>query len=309
MRRSSNSCTKVSLRAGMPLAVITEIGSRGRIIRFVSLRTVSGIVAAGSCLNGHRAIVVIAAAVVIVARRIVTRTAIITVALRGEGATDHSAGYGARDEPAATAMTIITATAGISATIAAATAAKSRSRRAAAKSWTRRAAAEFGPDAPPLKPPPPGRMAPAPPPPAKPRPPPPATGPPPPPPPRMPPTLDSFWAKLSLGRTIGVTSAMAAAALKIFRLIIVGSNIRDVVQPFRSVDVPEPAHGSCAIRSCQTGTVRGMNRLRRFHDNWTPYGLDHKRRFRQSRDNRTCLDNSGRRWHQSVTLSRTGRTR
>src|SRR3954447_337067 len=119
-------------------------------------------------------------------------------------------------------------------------------------------------------------MAPAPPPPAKPRPPPPATGPPPPPPPpRMPPpTLDSFWAKLSLCRTIGVTRTMAAAVLKIFRLIIVGSNMRDAVQPFRSVDVPEPAHGSCAIPGCQTGTVCGMNRLRRFRDNWTPHGVD-----------------------------------
>ena len=156
----------------------------------------------------------------------------------GEGAADHSAGNGARDETAAAAMTIITAS-------------RRHIRRDSRPPPPLNLGPgapppplnlgldapplNLGPDAPPPKPPPPppGRMAPAPPPPAKPRPPPPATGPPPPPPPRMPPTPDAFWAKLSLGRTIGATSAMAAAALKTFRLIIVGSNIRDVGQPFQ----------------------------------------------------------------------------
>ena len=122
----------------MPLTVIAEIRSRSRIVRFVALCTISGVVATGSGFDRRRAIIVIA---VIVTRRVVPRTAIIAVA-RGEGAADYGAGNGARDETAAAAMTIITAT--ISATInPGATAAKSRT-GTAAKSRTDRATAELG---------------------------------------------------------------------------------------------------------------------------------------------------------------------
>src|SRR5215203_2983673 len=99
-----------------------------------------------------------------------------------------------------------------------------------------------------LKPaPPPGATDPPPPPLKPPPPPPPIAAPPPPRPPPPPPALSPLeprpWAEPGLGATIGNSSAIAAAVLKTFRLIIVGSIHGNIgPNPFTGRNVPEPAH-------------------------------------------------------------------
>ncbi len=130
---------------------------------------------------------------------------------------------------------------------------------------------------PPLKPPPPPGATEPPPPPLKP-PPPPAIAAPPPPPPlaaaatgrRAASAGTLRLAELMLGATIGNTSAIAAAALKTFRLIITGFSISGIrgSTTFEGRTFPDPRTQSCAILESVRGeTVAKMNRLCRFRRN------------------------------------------
>src|SRR3954468_14069903 len=119
----------MSLRAGMPVAVIAEIGSRSRIVGTIGLHAVSHrIVAGGSSLHDRTVVIVL---IVVVAG-----LTVIAIALRGDRAADQGAGHCARYEAAATAMmmTIVTAAAVAAApidTTAAGTAAAAKPRAAA----------------------------------------------------------------------------------------------------------------------------------------------------------------------------------
>src|SRR3954451_6756292 len=76
------------LRAGMPQAVIAEIGSRPHVVGAVSLPAIADVIAARRRLDSDRAVINIAVVIVTIAGRVVART--ISVALRGQRATDHS---------------------------------------------------------------------------------------------------------------------------------------------------------------------------------------------------------------------------
>src|ERR1700730_17471678 len=114
------------LRAEMPVTVIAEIGPRLRIVGTVGLAVSDCIIAAGGRRHRDRAAVVIIS-VVFVARRIIARSAVIAVALRGQRAANHCTRDCAGNEAAVTvtAVAIISATT-ISATTAAAAATTSR---------------------------------------------------------------------------------------------------------------------------------------------------------------------------------------
>src|ERR1700730_12265747 len=115
------------LRAEMPVTVIAEIRSRLRIVGTVGLHAVSDriIAARGRRHRNHAAVVIIS--VVFVARRIIARSAVIAVALRGQRAANRCTRDCAGNEAAVTvtAVAIISATT-ISATTAAAAATTSR---------------------------------------------------------------------------------------------------------------------------------------------------------------------------------------
>src|SRR5882757_8010756 len=131
------------LRAGVPQAVIAEISSRCGIVGTIGLRAIAGRIFVGDRprRNRHRAAIIIIL-VVVIALRIIARSAVVAVALRGDRAADYGTGYCSRDE-AATATTVITA-AIIAAIDAATAAAKARTGRAtAAEPRTRRAAAHL----------------------------------------------------------------------------------------------------------------------------------------------------------------------
>src|SRR5438552_15751131 len=103
--RPSTHRYRLRLRAGVPQAVIAEIGSRRRIVGLVGLHAVGdGIVADRS--RGHRnngAIIVVR--VIVVVRPVVARPAIIGVARR-ERAAAHGTGNRAGEEAAAAAITV-----------------------------------------------------------------------------------------------------------------------------------------------------------------------------------------------------------
>jgi hypothetical protein len=69
------------------------------------------------------------------------------------------------------------------------------------------------------------------------------------------------WAKLSLGSAIGSASAIAAAALKIFKLVIFGSISGVVGQPIEAADVPETLHHLCVIARLSVGNCMGDERI------------------------------------------------
>src|SRR6266446_8102981 len=111
-------------RAGVPIAVIAEIGSRLGIVGTVRLCAVgNGIVAAGRSIHRNSAIVIIL--VVVIAR------SVIAVALRSEGSADDTTDYGARPEAATSVVPVI-------ATAASVVTATSHSRSAAAGSHSHR---------------------------------------------------------------------------------------------------------------------------------------------------------------------------
>jgi hypothetical protein len=70
--------------------------------------------------------------------------------------------------------------------------------------------------------------------------------------------------------TIGATSAIAAAVLKTFKLIIVGSICGIRPNHFRRLAFPSPRTDRAQYSGCQIGTVRGMNRSHRFRGNSPP---------------------------------------
>jgi hypothetical protein len=125
MRRPSK-VSYARLRAGVPQAVIAEIGSRPHVIGAVSLPAIGDVIAARCRLDGYRAVIDIAVVIIPIAGWVVART--ISVALRGKRATDHSSRHSSGKEAAAMMMVAIAATA----VIGTATAAISRARRAAA---------------------------------------------------------------------------------------------------------------------------------------------------------------------------------
>ena len=108
------------LRAGMPVAVIAEIGTRPRVIGAIGLHAVGNRIVAADRARGNRdrAVVIL---VIVIARRVVARSAIIRTG--GERAADHGTGDKAGNNAAAAAI-------GVTAAIAAAT----KTRAASAKS-------------------------------------------------------------------------------------------------------------------------------------------------------------------------------
>src|SRR5580692_1484755 len=134
------------LRAGMPQAVIAEIGPRRRIVGTKPLHAIGDTVAAtGHHGNGTVIGVAIVVIRVVVALIIVARSAIVSVGVGGERATDHGA-CDRRARPEAAAVMTIAAAAtvpgGMTAVPVAAAAVKARRRCAGRKTRRGRAAAQ-----------------------------------------------------------------------------------------------------------------------------------------------------------------------
>src|SRR5216684_5751979 len=141
MRRPRLRKSQTRLRAGVPVAVNAQICSRRRIVGLVGLHAVSDVIAAdGSRRDCDGAVIVVL--VIVIARRIVTRPAIVAVALRRDGAADHRTCNRAGDKAAAAAIAaavaaaITAATATDAITTAAAAAAKASRRSATATAGT-----------------------------------------------------------------------------------------------------------------------------------------------------------------------------
>src|SRR5882757_5853159 len=135
------------LRAGMPVAVIAEIGARVRIVGTIALHAIAdGIVASGRRSHRHRTIVI--RSVIIVSGR-VGRAAIIAglatiIAARGNGAADHGTCDRAGNEAAATATAVVTPPAAAPVITAATTAATAEARAATAAAVKARTATATG---------------------------------------------------------------------------------------------------------------------------------------------------------------------
>src|SRR5882757_2467662 len=96
------------LRAGVPVAVVTHIGSRSRIVGTVGLHAVGDVVVASTGRDLDRSFRVVV--VIVVGIAAVIRATAVVGPLGSDRAADHGAGNRARNEAAATAMAISSAT-------------------------------------------------------------------------------------------------------------------------------------------------------------------------------------------------------
>src|SRR5580693_7044019 len=129
---------QLRLRAGVPQAVIAEIGAGGRIVGTIALRAVAGVAADRAGNNRNRTVIGVAVVVVgvVVARPvIIVRSAVVGVGVGSEHAADHGTCDRARKEAASTMVKVATAVPGTAAipgaptTVPRTTAANARSGR------------------------------------------------------------------------------------------------------------------------------------------------------------------------------------
>src|SRR5258708_33229118 len=116
MRRPGIGTFQMRLRAGVPQPIVAQIGSRRGIVGTISLHAVGDRVITPRRRSGRNNGAIVGVLVIIIARPVISRPAIIGIAVCRQRTADHRTGHHAGDE-AAVAVVIAVMEAAISAAI------------------------------------------------------------------------------------------------------------------------------------------------------------------------------------------------